>query len=331
MQLFNRAAMSGAGVATLAAGRRRSCRRESLVDGVDAAYRQLIRSEPDPDRALEWAGQAKERAAARRQARPASGRCCELEVQIERGDPLGVQAALNEIRQHHLNEPGVADATYQLLYTAGLLVPRGPRAGRACRGRTLRWTPAARADRGRIWTPGQDAPAARRRRQVGDLDAVTMQRADGCRRRRSPLHGAGPGAGPPRRGAASSPIRWSAACWCATAQSSARAGTSSSAARTPRSRPCAAAGDAARGATAYVTLEPCCHTGKTPPCTQALIAAGVARVVAACSDPNPAVNGGGLAELAAAGVAVETGVLADEAGGPDRAVRQAGHPAAGRG
>jgi diaminohydroxyphosphoribosylaminopyrimidine deaminase/5-amino-6-(5-phosphoribosylamino)uracil reductase len=74
-----------------------------------------------------------------------------------------------------------------------------------------------------------------------------------------------------------------------------------------------AAGDAAQGATAYVTLEPCCHTGKTPPCTQALIAAGVARVVAACRDPNPAVNGQGLAQLAAAGIEVAHGVCEAEA------------------
>src|SRR5690606_31339754 len=57
------------------------------------------------------------------------------------------------------------------------------------------------------------------------------------------------------------------------------------------------AGPAARGATAYVTLEPCAHTGKTPPCTEALIAAGVARVVIACRDPNPAVDGRGRRAL----------------------------------
>jgi diaminohydroxyphosphoribosylaminopyrimidine deaminase/5-amino-6-(5-phosphoribosylamino)uracil reductase len=74
-----------------------------------------------------------------------------------------------------------------------------------------------------------------------------------------------------------------------------------------------AAGAASRGATAYVTLEPCCHFGKTPPCTQALISAGVARIVAACTDPNPAVKGRGLAELSAAGVALETGVMRSEA------------------
>jgi diaminohydroxyphosphoribosylaminopyrimidine deaminase/5-amino-6-(5-phosphoribosylamino)uracil reductase len=69
-----------------------------------------------------------------------------------------------------------------------------------------------------------------------------------------------------------------------------------------------AAGAAARGATAYVTLEPCCHTGRTGPCTKALLEAGVARVVFAGHDPNPRVRGGGAAELAAAGVAVEGGV-----------------------
>ena len=66
-----------------------------------------------------------------------------------------------------------------------------------------------------------------------------------------------------------------------------------------------AAGLQARGATAYVTLEPCCHHGRTPPCTDALIKAGITRVVAAMTDPNPRVAGQGLAALLAAGVAVE--------------------------
>ncbi|HET7569422.1 MAG TPA: bifunctional diaminohydroxyphosphoribosylaminopyrimidine deaminase/5-amino-6-(5-phosphoribosylamino)uracil reductase RibD [Gammaproteobacteria bacterium] len=74
-----------------------------------------------------------------------------------------------------------------------------------------------------------------------------------------------------------------------------------------------AAGERARGATAYVTLEPCCHQGRTGPCADALIDAGVARVVAAMTDPNPRVAGQGLAKLKAAGIAVEADVLADAA------------------
>src|SRR5437762_4960902 len=75
----------------------------------------------------------------------------------------------------------------------------------------------------------------------------------------------------------------------------------------------AAAGDAARGATLYVTLEPCCHHGKTPPCTDAVLRAGIARVVAALTDPFPQVAGRGAALLRAAGVAVEFGVGEAEA------------------
>jgi diaminohydroxyphosphoribosylaminopyrimidine deaminase/5-amino-6-(5-phosphoribosylamino)uracil reductase len=74
-----------------------------------------------------------------------------------------------------------------------------------------------------------------------------------------------------------------------------------------------AAGELARGATAYVTLEPCSHHGRTPPCADALVNAGVARVVAAMQDPNPEVAGRGLQRLAQAGIEVGSGVLEGEA------------------
>ncbi|MCS4503378.1 bifunctional diaminohydroxyphosphoribosylaminopyrimidine deaminase/5-amino-6-(5-phosphoribosylamino)uracil reductase RibD [Arhodomonas aquaeolei] len=76
-----------------------------------------------------------------------------------------------------------------------------------------------------------------------------------------------------------------------------------------------AAGAAAHGATAYVTLEPCAHHGRTPPCADALAEAGVARVVVAGTDPNPAVAGGGLERLRGAGVDVAAGLMAAQARG----------------
>src|SRR5690606_14733638 len=74
-----------------------------------------------------------------------------------------------------------------------------------------------------------------------------------------------------------------------------------------------AAGERARGATAYVTLEPCAHTGNTGPCADALVAAGVSRVVAAMRDPFPQVDGAGFDRLRAAGIAVEAGLMEGQA------------------
>jgi len=75
----------------------------------------------------------------------------------------------------------------------------------------------------------------------------------------------------------------------------------------------AAAGEKARGGTVYINLEPCCHQGRTPPCTDGLIDAGIIRVVASVADPNPNISGGGFALLKEAGVSVDTGVMRDEA------------------
>ncbi len=78
-------------------------------------------------------------------------------------------------------------------------------------------------------------------------------------------------------------------------------------------RALADAGEEARGATLFVTLEPCCHTGKTPPCTESILEAGVTRVVAATGDPFPKVNGGGFHQLRQAGVVCSAGLLESEA------------------
>jgi diaminohydroxyphosphoribosylaminopyrimidine deaminase/5-amino-6-(5-phosphoribosylamino)uracil reductase len=90
-----------------------------------------------------------------------------------------------------------------------------------------------------------------------------------------------------------------------------------------------AAGPAARGATMYVTLEPCCHQGKTPPCTDAVIAAGIRRVVVAQRDPYPAVSGGGIAALRQAGIEVEVGLCeaaARRLNAPYRKLIETGRP-----
>jgi diaminohydroxyphosphoribosylaminopyrimidine deaminase / 5-amino-6-(5-phosphoribosylamino)uracil reductase len=89
------------------------------------------------------------------------------------------------------------------------------------------------------------------------------------------------------------------------------------------------AGDAAKGATLYVTLEPCCHHGKTPPCTEAIIRAGIRRVIAAMRDPFPKVAGGGIQRLTAAGIDVDVGLHerdASELNAPYLKLLEAGRP-----
>lgn len=159
LRLFNRTTMSGAGVAGLMLAQAIASR-PSLASQSDGAYRQLIRGTPNPDQALAWARQAQEKAM-ERGASAAEWRLLELEVQIERGDPQGVQTVLGDLRTHHLNEPGVAEAMYRLLYSAGLIQPRplDPTAAAAMRQQPMATpsTPAAPASGSKIWTPGQES------------------------------------------------------------------------------------------------------------------------------------------------------------------------------
>jgi diaminohydroxyphosphoribosylaminopyrimidine deaminase/5-amino-6-(5-phosphoribosylamino)uracil reductase len=91
------------------------------------------------------------------------------------------------------------------------------------------------------------------------------------------------------------------------------------------------AGEAARGATLYCSLEPCCHHGRTSPCTDALIEAGIGRAVIAVTDPNPRVNGQGIRQLREAGIAVEVGLCEDEARQLNAEFFRAHHAPASRG
>ena len=117
-----------------------------------------------------------------------------------------------------------------------------------------------------------------------------------------------------RRAAAPARIRWSAPSSCRpTASSSGRDFTSAPAKPHAEVHALAEAGARARGATLYCTLEPCCHQGRTGPCVSRIVDAGIARVVAAVEDPNPAVRGRGFAFLRERGVTVDVGLAAESA------------------
>lgn len=161
-RLLDRTTMMGADVATLLiAGE--LVGRETHEEGVDlaSAYRQLIHREPDHRKARRWIDNARAWSKERGQS-AAEWALVEMELAIERGDGAQVQQSLNEIRDNHLQEPGVADATYRILHSAGLVAP--PEAGAAQGPMAQQPLPAAPpTNEGQgIWTPGGDsAPAAK--------------------------------------------------------------------------------------------------------------------------------------------------------------------------
>ncbi len=154
--LVDRAVLMGANVATLIVANE-LVSRPQLAEGVDAmpAYRQLVRLEPDHQQAFEWIAKAREWSKKNKKS-VAEWVLMEMELVIERGEGKRLQTLLNEIRDNHINEPGIADATYRLLASAGLVDPNGPQ-GAATSGPQDAAAPPPSSG---IWTPGDAAPAA---------------------------------------------------------------------------------------------------------------------------------------------------------------------------
>ncbi len=160
-RLLDRTTMMGADIATLLIAKELIGREEHDEDvDLAGAYRQLIHREPDHRKAHKWIENARAWSRGRGDS-VAAWALMEMELAIERGDGAQVQQSLNEIRDNHLQEPGVADATYQILYSAGLVAPpeaaaqQGPMAQQP-----LAAGPPASKGQG-IWTPGgETAPAA---------------------------------------------------------------------------------------------------------------------------------------------------------------------------
>jgi len=153
-KLLDRSVLMGAKFTTIIVARELVARPE-LSDNVDltAAYRQLIRLEPNPIRAFDWAEQARQWSEQKGRS-TAEWALMELELSIERGDVAGIQKTLGEIRTSHLQEPGIAEATYRLLYAAGLVAP--PDASGGAVPNPLQSIPAD-ADSSEIWTPDSEA------------------------------------------------------------------------------------------------------------------------------------------------------------------------------
>lgn len=156
-KLLDRTVLMGAKFATLLVGQELVARPEIPADvDLTAAYRQLIRLEPNPTKAFEWAEQARKWSEQKGRS-TAEWALMELELSIERGDAPGVQRTLGEIRTTHLKEPGIAEATYRLLYAAGLVAP--PDASGQAAPNPLESIPTE-ADGAEIWTPDSEAPQA---------------------------------------------------------------------------------------------------------------------------------------------------------------------------
>lgn len=153
-KLLDRTVLMGAKYATLIVGKELVSRPE-IPDAVDltAAYRQLIRLEPNPSQAFEWAEQARKWSEQKGRS-TGEWALMELELSIERGDAPGVQRALGEIRTSHLKEPGIAEATYRLLYAAGLVAP--PDAAGGAAPNPLEQLPTE-TESSEIWTPDGEA------------------------------------------------------------------------------------------------------------------------------------------------------------------------------
>ena len=156
-KLLDRTVLMGAKFATLLTAKELVARPE-LSDTVDLtpAYRQLIRLEPNPSQAFEWAEQARKWSEQKGQS-TGEWALMELELSIERGDADGVRKTLAEIRTSHLDEPGIAEATYRLLYAAGLVAP--PDASGGAAPNPLQSLPAE-TDASEIWTPESESSTA---------------------------------------------------------------------------------------------------------------------------------------------------------------------------